>query len=85
VLVGDSAANTLLGRGGDDRLLGGGGDDILVGGNGRDSLFGEAGFDRLYGIDGSADDSFRCGAEKGVASLDGSDPAPAHCRVHRQP
>ena len=80
VLIGDGAANTLLGRGGGDRLEGLGGDDILVGGSGRDELLGSGGFDRLYATDGSRDSLIDCGPAEGVALVDPADPAARHCR-----
>lgn len=51
VLAGDSRANTLAGRGGDDILYGGpgGGDDALYGGAGHDRLYGGRGQDSLHG------------------------------------
>ena len=44
-VIGNTAANHLQGRGGDDDLKGGSGDDILVGGAGADRLDGGAGSD----------------------------------------
>ena len=55
VLAGDSRANTLLGRAGDDTLYGGpgGGDDRLYGEDGHDRLYGGRGADTLYGNAGN--------------------------------
>lgn len=69
VLVGNSAANTLIGNGGDDTLVGMGGADLLYGGLGDDTLDGGYANDQLYGGDGndslmggSSDDSLYGGA-----------------------
>ncbi len=42
-ITGDSRANLLEGRGGNDTILGGGGDDQLLGGAGNDRLLGHSG------------------------------------------
>ena len=71
ILAGDSRANTLLGRAGNDKLYGGpgGGDDTLHGGPGDDALYGgrgddllsaEAGADSLVG--GAGNDTLYGGA-----------------------
>jgi Ca2+-binding RTX toxin-like protein len=46
---GSSAANVLVGNGGNDTLLGGSGNDILIGGLGNDTLKGNGGDDILIG------------------------------------
>ena len=62
-LAGDSRANTLAGRGGDDTLYGGpgGGDDTLYGGDGQDRLYGGKGDDALFGNAG--DDALHGGPD----------------------
>ncbi len=55
-LTGNSLANILEGRGGDDTLVGNAGGDTLVGGDGNDSLNGGAGSDFLVG--GQGDDFY---------------------------
>ncbi|MDO8607286.1 MAG: cadherin-like domain-containing protein [Phaeospirillum sp.] len=52
-MVGNSLANLLQGRRGDDILFGAGGNDTLVGGTGNDTLDGGIGADVLEGGDGS--------------------------------
>jgi Ca2+-binding RTX toxin-like protein len=54
-LVGDAAANAILGLGGSDTLLGLGGTDALYGGNGLDWLSGGKGSDYFYGGAAEAD------------------------------
>lgn len=77
VLIGDGAANTLVGttakevvdgRGGNDLVLAGSGDDALFGGGGRDQLFGEAGDDLLFG--GAGKDRLSGGEGRDVLDFD---------------
>ncbi len=49
ILTGDSTANNLDGRVGDDRFFGGDGNDQIIGGPGPDNLNGEGGNDTLEG------------------------------------
>jgi len=49
LLVGDAAANTADGAGGNDTIFGNGGDDTLHGGVGSDRIDGGAGNDSLFG------------------------------------
>jgi Ca2+-binding RTX toxin-like protein len=52
-VIGDSIANKLHGRLGDDDLSGASGDDALYGDEGNDTLLGESGNDALYGSTGA--------------------------------
>jgi Ca2+-binding RTX toxin-like protein len=52
-VIGDSIANKLHGRLGDDYLSGASGDDTLYGDEGNDTLLGESGNDALYGSTGA--------------------------------
>jgi VCBS repeat-containing protein len=53
VIIGNTGANALDGRAGNDTLMGNAGADLLVGGEGNDRLLGEAGEDRLQGDSGN--------------------------------
>ena len=53
LLVGDEAANSINGLGGNDNIFAGGGNDSLIGGVGNDWLAGGAGNDSLTGEAGS--------------------------------
>ena len=52
-ITGDSAANRLEGRVGDDTLDGGAGNDRLLGGDGNDFIMGGDGVDTIFGGEGS--------------------------------
>ncbi len=54
-VIGNEAANTINGGGGDDLLYGNGGDDILIGGKGNDLLDGGDGIDRAVFAGRSSD------------------------------
>jgi Ca2+-binding RTX toxin-like protein len=56
LMLGNDAANSFFGQGGDDRQAGRGGNDLLDGGAGNDLLFAGAGNDTVNGGDG--DDRF---------------------------
>jgi Ca2+-binding RTX toxin-like protein len=69
--TGSSAANVLIGNGGNNRLDGGSGIDTLHGGAGNDMLFGGSGHDMLFG--GLGDDTLNAGSGNDV--LNGGDGA----------
>ena len=75
-VIGNDAANTITGGGGDDRIDGGAGSDDLDGGSGADDLRGGTSDDRLRG--GSGDDRLEGGTghdrllgQSGADRLDG--------------
>jgi Ca2+-binding RTX toxin-like protein len=55
LVLGNTRANTLEGRGGDDHMTGWDGSDTLYGGDGDDCIHGEAGTDLEYGGAGNDD------------------------------
>jgi len=68
LILGNSGANLLYGRDGDDSLDGGAGNDIVYGENGDDALDGGAGQDRFYGGTGADDFIFSDGDFAGMTS-----------------
>jgi serralysin len=68
LILGNSGANLLYGRDGDDHLVGNGGADILYGETGDDHLDGGSGLDRFYGGSGSDEFIFGNGDFAGMTS-----------------
>ncbi len=69
VLLGNIAANWLIGGSGDDRINAGGGTDVVLGDEGADHLSGEDGNDQLFG--GADHDTLLGG--RGADSLEGGE------------
>jgi Ca2+-binding RTX toxin-like protein len=77
-----TAANVLMGYGGDDVLNGFGGADSISGGLGDDDLFGGAANDFLMSADDTADATVDCGDGTGdVAQHDTTLDAPVNCET----
>ena len=70
MLVGNSAANTPRGGGGDDTLNGGGGDDTLIGGDGNDRyvIARDSGMDRIIEDDDTAGNNDVVAFSEGIAA-----------------
>lgn len=80
-LTGSSAANTILGRGGNDTLIGGASGDFLAGNSASDTHEGQAGKDEINSRGDGGPDTDNCGTEADIATADAFDTVNADCET----